>query len=77
MSRRDRPSKLRQNCRRKIAYETPAEAQAAMEQVQGLGREWHATKYPALVYKCSVCSLFHWGHKHPDFVQPPICGTRT
>lgn len=54
------PSRLRYNCRRKIAYFSKEEAKAAADRVRAKGK---LKSVSAVIYICTVCGHFHWANK--------------
>jgi len=59
MSRKDRPSRQRANCKRKAAYFSAEEAQASANEVRDAGK---LKGNDATAYVCLVCGHFHWGN---------------
>lgn len=60
MPGKNRPSRQRNNCKRKVAYFSFDEADAALEEVRAAGKVRDETAAP---YLCPVCAHFHWGHR--------------
>lgn len=59
MSRPDRPSRQKSQCKRKTAYFSAEEALSAAKAVEAIGK-LKRTDFGA--YECPICWHFHWGH---------------
>lgn len=55
-----RPSKLKKDCRRKVAYFSMEEADQAAQKAHadGIGRDRERGGY-----LCTICHHYHWGHR--------------
>jgi len=59
MAGKNRPSRQRANCKRKAAYFSAEEAQAAAAEVRDAGK---LKGEETAVYECHICGHFHWGN---------------